>query len=101
MEPADDDFVSSIASNVMACLTRSGYFEKLDNLLSPDDISSAPQKCDKTFKLSESILLTSGFEREDLDDVFAVLQSKGGYCDCEVLYNVAETSRLKAKYWRS
>jgi Protein of unknown function (DUF2695) len=40
-------------------------------------------------------------ERTDLDDIFAVLQSKGGFCDCEVLYNVAETSRLKAKYWRS
>jgi hypothetical protein len=101
MEPANHEFVSSIAPEVMTCLTRSGYFEKLDDLLSPEDASRAPQSCEKTFKLSVSILLASGFQRGDLDDIFAVLQSKGGHCDCEVLFNVAETSRLKAKYWRS
>ena len=101
MEPADDDLVSSIAPEVMKCLVLSRYFEKLDDLLSPEDQSSPPQSCDGTFKLSESLLLACGFVRNDLDDVFAVLQSKGGCCDCEVLYNVAETSRLKAKYWRS
>ena len=101
MEPADDDLVSSIAPDVMNCLVRSEYFEKLDDLLSPEGDSSPPQSCDGTYKLSESVLLACGFVRNDLDDVFAVLQSKGGCCDCEVLYNVAETSRLKAKYWRS
>ena len=101
MEPADDDFVSLIASDVMACLLRSGYFDKLDNILSPGNDSSPAQTCDGTFRLSESVLLGCGFVRGDLDDIFAVLRSKGGCCDCEVLYNVAETSRLKAKYWRS
>ena len=101
MEPADDEFVSSIASDVMTCLARSGYFAKLDDLLSPEVASSAPQNCERTFKLSESILLASGFERDDLDDILTVLQSKGGCCDCEVLYNVVETSRLKTKYWLS
>jgi len=101
MDPADHDFISSIASDVMTCLVRAGYFEKLDNVLSPKDSSSTPRICDQTYKLSESILLASGFEQKDLDDIYAVLQSKGGYCDCEVLYNVAETSRLKANYWRS
>jgi uncharacterized protein DUF2695 len=47
-------------------------------------------------KLSESILAAAGFERAEVDNIFAMLQSKGGCCDCEVLYNVAETSRLKA-----
>jgi hypothetical protein len=47
----------------------------------------------------ESILVAAGFDRAELEDIFAVLQSKGGCCDCEVLYNVAETSRLKANYW--
>jgi hypothetical protein len=54
-----------------------------------------------TYRLSESILQASGFEHDDFSDIFAVLQSKGACCDCEVLYNVAEKSRLKAKYWRS
>jgi len=98
---SDNDLISSIAPDVMKSLTRSGYFEKLDGLLGPENNSSPSESCDGTYKLSESILLSSGFDQDDLDDIFSVLQSKGGYCDCEVLYNVVETSRLKAKYWRS
>jgi len=101
MTPADDEFISSIASNVMKCLASSFYFEKLDDLLSPEDNSGASENCDGTYRLSESILQSSAFEQDDLSDIFAVLQSKGACCDCEVLYNVAEKSRLKAKYWRS
>jgi hypothetical protein len=32
--------------------------------------------------------------------MFAVLRAQGACCDCEVLYNVAESSRLKAEYWK-
>ena len=101
MEHPDDELVSSIAADVMMCLTRSAYFEKLDDLLSPDESSTAAQTCDGTFKLSGSLLLASGLVRDDFDDIFAVLQSRGGHCDCEVLFNVAENSRFKAKYWRN
>jgi hypothetical protein len=76
MEPANHEFVSSIAPEVMTCLTRSGYFEKLDDLLSPEDASRAPQSCEKTFKLSVSILLASGFQRGDLDDIFACFNQR-------------------------
>ena len=38
---------------------------------------------------------------DDVDDILAVLTSRGACCDCEVLYNVAEESRLKAQYWSS
>jgi hypothetical protein len=102
MESAsDDDLISSIALDVMKCLRRCGFFEKLDGLLSPEDNSIPAQACDGTYKLCESILVAAGFDRAELNDIFAVLRSKGGFCDCEVLYNVAETSRLKANYWRS
>jgi len=100
MEPdSDDELISSIAPDVMKCLGRCGFLEKLDGLLSPEDKSIPAQGCDGTYKLSESILIAARFERAELDDIFAVLRSKGGFCDCEVLYNVAETSRLKANYW--
>jgi len=98
---SDDDLISSITPDVMKCLGRCGFFEKLDGLLSPEDNSIPAKGCDGTYKLSESVLLAAGFDRGELDDIFGVLQSKGGCCDCEVLYNVAETSRLKANYWRS
>jgi hypothetical protein len=96
---SDDDLISSIAPDMMKCLQRCGIFEKLDGLLSPRNNSISAQGCDGSYKLSESILIASGFDRAELDDIFALLKSKGGCCDCEMLYNVAETSRLKANYW--
>ena len=102
MEPdSDDELICSIAPDVMMCLGRCGFFEKLDGLLSPEANSIPAQGCDGTYKLSQSILIAARFERAELEDIFAVLQSKGGFCDCEVLYNLAQTSRLKANYWRA
>jgi hypothetical protein len=73
MKPADDEFISSIASNVMQCLAKSSYFEKLGNLLSPEGNAGTSENCDGTYRLSESILQASGFEHDDLSDIFAVL----------------------------
>jgi len=103
MKSPDDESISSIAPDVMKYLLGSGYFEKLENLLCPEDNSPPSQHCDGTYKLSKSSLLAkdSELDRNVLDDVFAVLKSKGGCCDCEVLYNVPEESRLRARYWRS
>jgi hypothetical protein len=97
----DNELIASISPDVMKCLVRSGFFEKLDDLLCPRDHSHQREGCRGDYKLSESVLLASEFERTDLDDIFGVLRSKGGCCDCEILYNVAESSRLKAEYWRS
>ena len=97
---SDDELISSIAADVMTCLGRSSYLERLDELMSPEDKSTSVEKCDGSFRLSERILIGAGFDRAELEDIFAVLHSRGGCCDCEVLYNVAEKSRLKANYWR-
>jgi hypothetical protein len=71
------------------------------NGLSPSETSSPSQTCDGTYKLSQSILAASGFVQSELPEIFGVLRSKGGCCHCEILYNVAGSSRLKAQYWRS
>jgi hypothetical protein len=97
---SDDELISSIAPDVMKCLGRCKFFEGLDDLLCPESGLTPVPSCDGTFQLSESIL-KAGFDQSELAEIFAVLQSKGGFCDCEILYNVAETSRLKANYWRS
>jgi hypothetical protein len=98
---ADNELIASITPDVMKCLVRSGFFEKLDDLLCPREDSHQREGCRGNYKLSESVLLASEFERTDMDDIFGVLRSQGGCCDCEILYNVAESSRLKAEYWRS
>jgi Protein of unknown function (DUF2695) len=97
----DSDLISSITPDVMASLRRSHFFEELDNLLSPMDGSGlAPTLCAGDYELAENILRSAGYDSEALTDIFAVFRSQGGCCDCEILYNVADTSRLKAMYWQ-
>lgn len=45
--------------------------------------------------------MARGFSEDELFDVFHVLMAKGGFCDCEILYNAMESSRLKKEYWRA
>ena len=102
MDDTDSDLIAAITSDVMVSLRHSRFFEKLDDLLSPTDSSgSSAAQCSGEYKLSESILSAAGYDSKDVADIFNVLRSRGGCCDCEILYNVAETSRLKAKYWQS
>ncbi len=98
---SDENFIASIASDVMRCLTSRGFFAALDDVLSPIDESRARIACEGDHKNSKTILLAHGFDESDFSDIFAVLTNRGGFCDCEILYNAVESSRLKAKYWRA
>jgi hypothetical protein len=51
------------------------------------DVEFARQGCDHTRRLSRAWLESRG---HDVDQVFAWLDTKGGYCDCEILANVEE-----------
>ena len=95
-----DDLITSITPDVMKSLDRSGFFQKLDDLLCPKDASLLRESCSGDYRLSESVLREAGFDSEELADIFGVLRSQGGCCDCEILYNVTESNRLKAEYWR-
>lgn len=100
-DSADSEQVNLITPDVMTCLRRSFFFERLDDLLSPKEDSHQRDVCAGNYKLSKRILETSGFDSDDLQDIFNVLRAQGGSCDCEILYNVAELSRLKSEYWTS
>jgi uncharacterized protein DUF2695 len=62
--------------------------------------SGQREVCDGDHKISKRILEAAGFDSDDLIDMFAVLKAQGACCDCEVLYNVVESSRLKVEYWK-
>jgi hypothetical protein len=96
-----DQFVDAIAADVLAVLTQKGFFESLDDVFSPRDGSSTSTVCQGDYAISERILGNLKFDEQDLSDIFQVLRSRGGFCDCEILYNAVETSRLKANYWRA
>lgn len=95
----DNELIESIAADVLKCLTVSRFFESLDEVMCPEDAGRQRVRCWGDFRNSRLILIRSGFKEEELFDVFHVLMQQGGFCDCEILYNVAEQSRLKAEYW--
>ena len=96
----DEDTIANITPDVMACLSSSGFFSALDDIFSPADGSDG-QACHGDFRNSKLTLSSLGLADSDFCDVFDVLMEQGGFCDCEILYNVAESSRLKAAYWRA
>ena len=98
---ADSDLITSITPDVITCLRRSRFFERLDDLLSPNEPTPQREVCVGDYELSRRILQESGFDSDDMRDIFSVLKAQGGLCDCEILYNVAESSRLKSGYWKS
>ena len=101
MKDSDDrEFLQSISKDVMAVLANHRYFERLDDLFSPQDGSEAV-KCGHGFEHTHSILVQLGFDEQDREEVLGVLGVHGGCCDCEVLYNVAPVSRLREKYWKA
>jgi hypothetical protein len=65
----------------------------------PVDESEPSPPCRTNYENSERILIDSGFESGDFGDIFDVLKSRGGFCDCEIPYNVVGNSRMKSKYW--
>jgi hypothetical protein len=98
---ADSDLINSITPDVMTCLRRSLFFERLDDLLFPKEDSHPREVCIGNYELSKRVLEASDFDSDDWQDIFNVLRAKGGCCDCEILYNVAESSRMKSEYWKS
>ena len=94
-------FIASITPDVMGCLSNCNSFEDLDDRLCPAENSKIRQFCLGDHLVSESILRAQSFADADIADILAVLAAQGGSCDCEILYNVVESSRLKAECWRA
>ncbi|HYC30875.1 MAG TPA: DUF2695 domain-containing protein [Gemmatimonadales bacterium] len=97
----DDELIADITPDVMRVVLGTRVFEALDDLLCPRDASEPRARCHGDYRHARAVLLARGFQEDELFDVFHVLMARGGYCDCEILYNAADESRLKAEYWRA
>jgi len=97
----DPELIADITPDVMRCLAVWKFFEELDDRLCPADQSAAREERGGTFAISEAILRALGRDAEEFSDIFDVLRAQGGFCDCEILYNVSQENRLKAEYWRA
>ena len=100
----DEQFIASISSNVLATVERAGVFSALDDLLAPEASSAAAASCHGDFRHTKAVLGQTGFGQcgqvDEVFDVCHVFMAKGGFCDCEILFNVLEMNRLKSRYWK-
>lgn len=101
IEYPDEELIAEIKPDVLVALRNSGFFTTLDKLVYPEDGNPHRRECSGDFRHSKQVLGMCGFAESEWSDVFNVLMDEGAFCDCEVLYNVAPESRLRADYWRS
>jgi hypothetical protein len=91
----DNETVEGIRDIILAVLKdRVNFVTKLDTLFSSESV-----KCFGDFRHSKRILNELNFSDEEQFDIFHVLMHEGGYCDCEILYNVFRESEYAQKYW--
>lgn len=96
----DNELIADITPDIMKVINGAHIFEALDDVMCPNDPTKARTLCYGDYRNTRRILLERGFTEDELFDVFHVLMAQGGFCDCEILYNVAPASRLAAEYWK-
>ena len=93
---SDEEVVAAITEPIITILNKTSFFTTLDEAFTrPEN----PAVCWGDFRVAKSILPTKGFFESEYFDVFSVLMAQGGYCDCEILYNVAHSSEFARRYW--
>jgi len=97
----DEELILEISPDVMKALLSSRVIEALDDLMCPANPSVPRSGCFGDYRHSRQMLLSRGFNEDELFDVFHVLMARGGFCDCEILFNAVDSSRLKEEYWRA
>lgn len=101
LQYADPELIESIEEDVMKVLEGSGFIRALDLAFCPRLPFARGARCHGDFRVSKALLPNHGITPDEYFDVFHVLMARGGNCDCEILYNAVEESRLKARYWKA
>ena len=92
----DEAAVADITEPIMTILNKTSFFATLGESFTR---AENPAICWGDFRIAKSILPMKGFVESEYFDVFSVLMAQGGYCDCEILYNVAHGSEFARRYW--
>ncbi len=91
----DQETIDEIKTPILSLLKdKVGFVTQLDK-----EFISKNVECFGDFRHSKSILTELNFSEDDQFDIFHVLMNEGGYCDCEILYNVFRESEYSKKYW--
>jgi len=84
-----EEQVAEIADNVLSVLEAEGFFPALYESMCPMGSEEPHEVCKHDFSMAKSALLECGFKEDEFFDIFHVLMDRGGFCDCEILYNAA------------
>ncbi len=93
------DARTEIPAAVRELLVKKNFFERLDDRLCPKDSSQSRTWCQGGFELAARILSEAGMKEEGIQQVLQAFVASGSECDCGVLYNSPQQSRLKTEYW--
>jgi hypothetical protein len=93
----NDETIESIKDIILNVITKKVPYKKhLDSKFMEDK----SVQCLGDFRYSKEILEKLAFSKEEQFDIFHVLMNQGGYCDCEILYNVFSDSNYGKQYWK-
>ena len=99
--PDDQELGDDIAPYVLESLNQMRFFQLLEARVFPEG-DSGPRRCDNSYIHAETILTKLGFTDEEREDIVTVCKSRGGFCDCEILWNVDDRDDSpRARYWKS
>jgi hypothetical protein len=97
----DDGFIEAITPDVLKALNGVLFFQALDDQMCPTDPVLPRASCQGSYAISTAVLTERGFDSEEIGEIIQVMAARGAHCDCEILFNIAEDSRLKSEYWKS
>lgn len=90
-----EEDVREIRDIILAVLKdKVDFVKKLDALFCVESAT-----CFGDFRYSKKILSELKFSGQEQFDIFHVLMHEGGFCDCEILYNVFRESEYSQRYW--
>ena len=93
----DSETTESIKEIILDIIkNKTCFIQELDSEFLKDDVV-----CHGDFRYAKEILNRLNFTEEEQFDIFHVLMNEGGYCDCEILYNVFHESEYAKKYWKN
>ena len=96
----DDNYLNDVSPDVLGVLEKLCFFDRLDKQFYSVRDAKVLLQCSGTHAVCIEILRDLKMDSDDIQDILSVLRSRGGCCDCEVLYNVATESNLRSEYWK-
>lgn len=95
----DDETIDGYKEFVLKILNKIGFFQRLDDLIRPENSQSQALECCGDFSIAKNLLTDLEFNEKEQFDICHVFMREGAFCDCEILLNLYRESRQARNYW--